>query len=57
MVPKGWEVVLEVQKRNEVCYWSLGSKRLVVAYHRCKSMKLACRVEEEEESEVPAKKA
>ena len=48
---------LRCKKRGEVCYWPLESKRLDGACHRCKGMKLACRVEEESQSEVPTKKA
>ena len=45
------------KKQNEVCYWSLESKRVDGACHKCKGMKLACGVEEESQSEVPTKKA
>ena len=48
---------LSCKKRGEVCYWALESKRLDGACHRCKGMKLACRVEEELQSEVLSKKA
>ena len=48
---------LRCKKRGEVCYWPLESKRLDGACHRCKGMKLACRVEEDSQSEVPTKKA
>ena len=48
---------LRCKKRGEVCYWPLESKRPDGACHRCKGMKLACRVEEESQSEVPTKKA
>ena len=48
---------LSCKKRGEVCYWALESKRLDGACHRCKGMKLACRVEEESQSEVLLKKA
>src|ERR1700723_1761701 len=48
---------LRCKKRGEVCYWPLESKRLDGTCHRCKGMKLAYRVEEELQSEVPTKKA
>src|ERR1700720_3740296 len=48
---------LRCKKRGEVCYWPLESKRLDGVCHRCKGMKLACRVKEESQSEVPTKKA
>src|ERR1700720_635085 len=48
---------LRCKKQGEVCYWPLELKRPDVACHRCKGMKLACRVEEESQSEVPTKKA
>ena len=55
--PKIGVSCLRCKKRGEVCYWPLESKRLDGACHRCKGMKLACRVEEESQSEVPTKKA
>ena len=48
---------MRCKKRGEVCYWPLESKRPDGACHRCKGMKLACRVEEDSQSEVPTKKA
>ena len=48
---------MRCKKRGEVCYLALESKRLDGACHRCKGMKLACRVEEELQSEVLSKKA
>src|ERR1700720_3496630 len=48
---------LRCKKRGEVCYWPLESKRPDGVCHRCKGMKLACRVEEESQSEVLTKKA
>src|ERR1700720_4161907 len=56
-VPKMGGSCLRCKKRGEVCYWPLESKRPDGACHRCKGMKLACRVEEESQSEVPMKKA
>src|SRR6202040_2303798 len=55
--PKIGVACLRCKKRGEVCYWPLESKRPDGACHRCKGMKLACRVEEELQSEVPTKKA
>src|ERR1700723_2855267 len=55
--PKIGVSCLRCKKRGEVCYWPLESKRLDGVCHRCKGMKLACRVEEESQSEVPMKKA
>ena len=55
--PKIGVSCLRWKKRGEVCYWPLESKRPDGACHRCKGMKLACRVEEESQSEVPTKKA
>ena len=55
--PKIGVSCLRCKKRGEVCYWPLESKRPDGACHRCKGMKLACRVEEESQSEVPTKKA
>src|ERR1700720_4059265 len=55
--PKIGVSCLRCKKRGEVCYWALESKRLDGACYRCKGMKLACRVEEESQSEVPTKKA
>ena len=55
--PKIGRSCLRCKKRNEICYWSLESKRLDGACHRCKGMQLACRVEENSQSEVPSKKA
>src|ERR1700723_2377383 len=55
--PKIGVSCLRCKKRGEVCYWPLESKRLDGVCHRCKGMKLACRVEEESQSEVPTKKA
>src|SRR6202040_1073606 len=55
--PKIGVSCLRCKKRGEVCYWPLESKRPDGACHRCKGMKLACRVEEESQSEVPMKKA
>ena len=46
---------LRCKKRGEVCYWPLELKRPDGACHRCKGMKLACRVEEDSQSEVPTK--
>ena len=48
---------LRCKKRGKVCYWASELKRLDGACHRCKGIKLACRVEEESQSEVPTKKA
>src|ERR1700720_3929160 len=48
---------LRCKKRGEGCYWPLESKRPDGACHRCKGMKLACRVEEESQSEVLTMKA
>ena len=48
---------LRCKKRGEVCDWPLESKRPDGTCHQCKGMKLACRVEEESQSEVPTKKA
>src|ERR1700720_1616280 len=55
--PKIGVSCLRCKKRGEVCYWPLESKRPDGACHRCKGMKLACRVEEESQSEVLTKKA
>ena len=55
--PKIGVSCLRCKKRGEVCYWPLESKRPDGACHRCKGMKLACRVEEGSQSEVPTKKA
>src|SRR6202040_1223022 len=55
--PKIGVSCLRCKKRGEVCYWLLELKRPDGACHRCKGMKLACRVEEESQSEVPTKKA
>ena len=55
--PKIGVSCLRCKKRGELCYWLLESKRPDGACHRCKGMKLACRVEEELQSEVPTKKA
>src|SRR3984957_19190389 len=55
--PKIGVSCLRCKKRGEVCYWPLESKRPDGVCHRCKGMKLACRVEEESQSEVPTKKA
>src|SRR6202040_4267923 len=55
--PKIGVSCLRCKKRGEVCYWPLESKRPDGTCHRCKWMKLACRVEEESQSEVPMKKA
>src|ERR1700722_15659670 len=55
--PKIGVSYLRCKKRGEVCYWPLESKRPDGVCHRCKGMKLACRVEEELQSEVPTKKA
>src|ERR1700720_1997463 len=55
--PKIGVSCLRCKKRGEGCYWPLESKRPDGACHRCKGMKLACRVEEESQSEVPTKKA
>src|ERR1700723_3218645 len=55
--PKIGVSCLRCKKRGEVCYWPLELKRPDGACHRCKGMKLACRVEEESQSEVPTKKA
>src|ERR1700720_1762115 len=43
--PKIGVSCLRCKKRGEVCYWPLESKRPDGACHRCKGMKLACRVE------------
>ena len=53
--PKIGVSCLRCKKRGEVCYWALELKRLDGACYRCKGMKLACRVEEESQSEVPMK--
>ena len=50
--PKIGVLCLRCMKRGKVCYWSLESKRPNGACHRCKGMKLACRVEEDPQSEV-----
>src|ERR1700720_810917 len=55
--PKIGVSCLRCKKRGEVCYWPLESKGPDGACHRCKGMKLACRVEEGSQSEVPTKKA
>ena len=55
--PKIGVSCLRCKKRGEVCYWLLESKRLDGVGHRSKGMKLACKVEEELQSEVPTKKA
>src|SRR6202040_1363500 len=55
--PKIGVSCLRCKKRGEVCYWALESKRLDGACYRCKGMKLACRVEEESQSEGPMEKA
>ena len=55
--PKIGVVCLRCKKRGEECYWPLELKRPDGTCHRCKGMKLACRVEEESQSEVPTKKA
>ena len=55
--PKIGVLCLRCKKRGEVCYWPLESKRPDGGCHWCKGMKLACRVEEESQSEVPTKKA
>src|ERR1700722_2880301 len=55
--PKIGVSCLRCKKQGEVCYWPLESKRPDGACHRCKGMKLACRVEEETQSKVLTKKA
>src|SRR6202041_3429025 len=53
--PKIGVSCLRCKKRGKVCYWLLELKRLDGACHRCKGMKLVCRVEEDKQSEVPTK--
>ena len=55
--PKIGVSCLRCKKRGEVCYWPLELKRPDGTCHWCKGMKLACRVEEESQSEVLMKKA
>src|SRR6202041_1154389 len=55
--PKIGVSCLRCKKRGEVCYWPLESKRPDGARHRWKGMNLACRVDEDSQSEVPTKKA
>ena len=55
--PKVRVSCLRCKKWNEVCYWSLELKRVDGACHRCKGMKLACRVEEDDYSKAPTKMA
>src|SRR6202041_3594405 len=49
--PKIGVSCLRCKKSGEVCYWPLESKRPDGACHRCKGMKLACRVEKEPQRE------
>src|SRR3984957_16658167 len=55
--PKIKVTCLRCKKRGEVCYWPLESKRPDGACHGWKGVKVACKVEEESQSEVPTKKA